>query len=50
MAYNLMMSLIRKGKQTKAQLTKKANVYVAAGQLTEDEYLEVMELVNAMDA
>lgn len=48
MAYNLMMSLIKRGKQTKAQLTKKANVYVAAGQLDDEEYLEIMELINAM--
>lgn len=48
MAYNLMLSLIKRGKKTKAQLTKMANVYVAAGQLTEEEYMEVMELINAM--
>lgn len=48
MAYNLMLSLIKKGKKTKAQLTKMANVYVAAGQLTEEEYMEVMERINAM--
>lgn len=50
MAYNLMLGLIRRGKKTKAQLAKMANVYVAAGQLTEDEYMEVMELVNALEA
>lgn len=48
MAYNLMLSLIKRGKKTKAQLAKMANVYVAAGQLTEEEYMEVMELVNSM--
>lgn len=48
MAYNLMLSLIKRNKKTKAQLTKMANVYVAAGQLTEEEYMELMELINAM--
>ena len=48
MGYNLMLSLIKRGKKSKAQLAKYANVYLAAGQLTEDEYMEVMELINAM--
>ena len=48
MAYTLMMSLIKRGKQTKAQLTKKANVYYAAGQLNDEEYTEIMEIINAM--
>lgn len=48
MGYNLLMSLIKKGKKTQAQLTKMANVYYAAGQLSDDEYMEVMELINAM--
>lgn len=49
MGYNLMKALIKQGKKTKAQLTKFANVYFAAGQLTEDEYMEIMELINAME-
>ena len=48
MGYTLLMSLIKKGKKTKAQLAKMANVYYAAEQLTEEEYMEVMELINAM--
>lgn len=48
MGYTLLKPLINKGKKTKAQLTKMANVYFAAGQLTEEEYMEVMELINAM--
>lgn len=49
MAYNLMISLIKRGKQTKAQLTKKANVYYAAEQLNDDEYTEIMELIGAIE-
>lgn len=48
MAYNLLKSVIKTGKKTKAQLTRLANVYLMAGQLTEDEYMEIMELINAM--
>lgn len=48
MGYTLLKSLINKGKKTKAELTRLANVYVAAGQLTEEEYMEVMGLINAM--
>lgn len=48
MGYTLLKSLIKRGKKTKAELTKLANVYLAAGQLTEDEYMEIMELINAM--
>ena len=48
MGYNLLKSLIKRNKKTKAELTRLANVYVAAGQLTEDEYMEIMELINAM--
>lgn len=48
MGYNLMKSLIKGGKKTKAQLVKMANVYYAAGQLSDEEYMEIMETVNAM--
>lgn len=49
MGYNLMKALIRANRKTKAQLTKYANVYYAAGQLSDEEYMEVMELINAME-
>lgn len=48
MAYNLMKALIKKGKKTPAQLTKMANVYFAADQLTEEEYAEIIEMIKAM--
>lgn len=48
MAYNLMKLLIKGGKKTTEELTKKANVYYAAGQLTDDEYTEVMYAIGNM--
>lgn len=48
MAYNLLKALIKKGTQSAAALTKKANVYFAAGQLTDEEYTEIVELIEAM--
>ena len=48
MAYKLMKILIKNQKKTKEQLAKMANVYYAAGQLTAEEYSEIMELINAM--
>ena len=49
MAYNLLKAVIKTGKKTKAELTKIANVYLLAGQLSEEEYLEIVELINAME-
>lgn len=49
MGYTLMKSLIKAGKKTKAQLTKMANVYYAAGQLGDEEYMEIMELIEAVE-
>jgi hypothetical protein len=46
MAYKLMKTLINRATQTKEQLTKKANVYYAAGQLSDDEYTEIIEILN----
>lgn len=48
MAYNLMKNLIKNKKKTPAQLTKMANVYYAANQLNDEEYMEIMELIAAM--
>lgn len=48
MAYKLMKILIKNPKKTKEKLTKMANVYYAAGQLNDEEYSEIMELINAM--
>ncbi len=48
MAYNLLKILIKGGKKTAAELTRMANVYYAAGQLNDEQYMEVMELIAAM--
>ena len=47
MAYKLMIALINGGKKTEAELTKKANVYYAAGQLSDEEYTEIMEMIES---
>lgn len=46
MAYKIMKNLIKKGKQSKEELTKKANVYYGAGQLTASQYMEIIELIG----
>lgn len=48
MGYSLMLSLIRRGKKSKAELTKKANVYYAADQLDDEQYAEIMDMIDAM--
>ena len=48
MAYYLMTLLIKK-KKPKAELIKKCNVYYAAGQLSDEEYTALMEIINAME-
>lgn len=50
MGYTLMKALINNRKHTKERLTTMANVYYAAGQLNDEQYMEVMELINAMEA
>jgi predicted transcriptional regulator len=46
MAYKLMKTLIKRPNADKEVLTKKANVYYAAGQLTDEQYQEIMDLIN----
>ena len=41
-----MKILVKNHKKTTEELTKKANVFYAAGQLTDKEYTEVMKLIN----
>lgn len=48
MAYNLLKSQIKRGKMSKAELVKKANVFYMAGQLSDDEYTEIISLIEAM--
>ena len=42
MVYNLMLSLIKAKRKSKEELTKKANVFYAAGQLTDEQYTEII--------
>ena len=42
MAYNLLLALIRGNRKPKEELVKKANVFYAAGQLTDEQYTEIM--------
>lgn len=48
MAYTLMIKAIQAGKQSKATLTKKANVYFMVDELNEEEYREIKALIDAM--
>lgn len=48
MAYSLMIGQIKRGKMSKAELTKKANVFYMAGQLSDEEYTEIIGLINEM--
>lgn len=47
-AYKLMMNVIRQGKLSKADLSKKANVIYMAGQLTDEEYTEIMAKIDEL--
>lgn len=49
-AYKLMKKAIERGSQSKEELTKKANTFYMAGQLTEAEYNELIGLINNTQA
>lgn len=46
--YRLMMNAIKQGKLSKDELSKKANVFYMAGQLTEEEYTEIMAKIDEL--
>lgn len=48
MAYKLMISLINLKRNTKEDLLNKADVYYAAGRLTDTEYSDLVERIEAM--
>lgn len=48
MAFNLLKTQIKRGKMSKAELTKKANVFYMASQLSDDEYAEIMSMIDVM--
>ena len=44
-----MLNLINKGKKTKERLATMANVYYAAGQLSDEEYTDIIGKIDAME-
>lgn len=46
MAYKLMMNLINQKRYDKTTMLNKADVYYAAGRLTDSEYEEIVRLIN----
>lgn len=48
MAYDLMKKLIAKGK-SREELIRKCDKYYACDQLTDDEYTELMEIINRIN-
>ncbi len=48
MAYTLMKSLINSKRKSAADLRKKANVFYACEELNDEEYMEIMNLIDAM--
>ena len=48
MAYKLMISLINLKRNSKEDLLNKADVYYAAGRLTDAEYAELVERIESM--
>lgn len=47
MAYKLMKRLVALNRKSKDELLNMADVYYAAGRLTDDQYTEIIGLVNA---
>ena len=48
MAYTLMKSCIKTGKKSASELRKKANVFYMCEELSDDEYVEIIALIDAM--
>lgn len=48
LGYRVMKNLIKSGRQTKAQLLEKCDVYYGADRLTNEEYQELITEINAM--
>lgn len=46
MAYKIMKSLIANSKKTKEELLNMADVYYAAGRLSDEQYTELVELME----
>ena len=48
MAYKCMVKLIAKGTRSKEELSNMADVYYASGRLTDEQYTEIIALIEAM--
>lgn len=48
MAYKCMVKLIAKGARSKEELLNMADVYYASGRLTDEQYTEIIALIEAM--
>ena len=48
MAYKLVKQLIKNGRKTKTELLNYCDVYYAAGRLTNEEYTELINEIEAM--
>lgn len=49
MAYKLMISLINLKRTSKEELLNKADVFYAAGRLSDSEYAEIVARINATE-
>ncbi|WP_019849834.1 hypothetical protein [Desulfitobacterium sp. PCE1] len=49
-AYQLLKKAIEKRTETAESLRRKANTFYAVGELNEDEYTELIGMINALDA
>lgn len=47
-AYELMLAVIKTGKRTPERMLQMIDVYYAAGRLTDDEYQDLQERINAL--
>lgn len=47
MAYKCMIKLIAKGERSKDELLNMADVYYAAGRLSDEQYEEIVALIEA---
>ena len=50
MSYRIMQNLIRNSTKSKEELHNMADVYYAAGRLTEDQYMEITEIIRSQDS
>ena len=47
--YEMMKTQIKRKRYSKERFTRMANVFYMAGQLSDEEYAELIELINQME-